>query len=612
MTTLIRFSPRKGASVDPALDLTIAGEAITVGRAQDNDVRLVDARVRFHHAVITLNDVGVTITAVDGQTITVGHGDATSATLRSPADTVKIGPYSVSLASPIPDRANTVLIFEAGESGDLNEAVLSRKYFDIFSYELPNIRLISTLFTFAIFVLFFTIPMAFAPGRLVLPTINPVEAPEGTIVSGTGAPKLGKIEKIAKLTPGFKIMTLWNVGSMSNGHSSFGTQCQSCHEDPFVSVRSEACMACHDEIGQHADPHISPVSDLNNQQCEDCHHEHKGTKQAIQRDQGSCITCHRDLKQKAPKTELLNVTDFGKNHPEFAPIFVDDPILKTTVRHRHGEPNPPEDHSNLKFPHMKHLNPLGVKSPNGPPEILDCSSCHIPENGGANLRPVLFEANCQRCHQLQFEPKHPEWHLPHAQPKEVANRILGFYSQAALNGEVFDKDKDVLFARPGKPIEAAGLPAANVRAQTSAALSSSIARSTCGQCHVTDAPKEGADPLDWTVRTVWVPVNYMKKAQFTHAKHVTMGCESCHDSRKSNGGSEAVLPGIETCRNCHAGEAGAPQRIATTCVSCHGFHRDGVIPMTPAKQKSAAIASPTQTAGKGSDITPQPEQPVHD
>ena len=52
MSTLFRFIPRVGASIDPRLDRLIAEPEVTVGRSPDSGVQLKRAGMRYHHAVI--------------------------------------------------------------------------------------------------------------------------------------------------------------------------------------------------------------------------------------------------------------------------------------------------------------------------------------------------------------------------------------------------------------------------------------------------------------------------------------------------------------------------------------------------------------------------------
>lgn len=69
------------------------------------------------------------------------------------------------------------------------------------------------------------------------------------------------------------------------------------------------------------------------------------------------------------------------------------------------------------------------------------------------------------------------------------------------------------------------------------------------------------------VAGVWFP-----KSVFDHGSHTTMTCASCHQAEKSKAATDLLLPDIASCRMCHAGEKGADDRLASGCISCHGYH----------------------------------------
>ena len=73
------------------------------------------------------------------------------------------------------------------------------------------------------------------------------------------------------------------------------------------------------------------------------------------------------------------------------------------------------------------------------------------------------------------------------------------------------------------------------------------------------------------VSGVWYP-----EAKFTHAKHVTVKCEDCHDARKSKESADVLIPGVGNCRACHGG-AYAKDKVATTCIACHDYHQSATL-----------------------------------
>ena len=578
MSTLFRFIPRVGASIDPRLDRSIAEPEVTVGRAAGCGLQLKRAGVRYHHAVIREDGQYLSIEALPGGTLKKDGVETSRVTLR-PGDSVRIGAYLFTLTEADPvDLADHVVTVTAAEEGAFDEAVQAKSYLQHFDITLPNIRLYAFILSVVVFLLFFIVPIIFGP----------------THMGSSWTTKAGREEAALSVHDGiFHSAALWNVGEISSAHKAFGTNCKSCHENAFVPVRSSSCLACHSGIGQHADPHMAPDVDLTKERCESCHHEHKGMTLATKDDQSDCVSCHRDIKDSAPQTKLRDVTDFGTGHPEFSPSLVQDAATRTVARFPLDDKNA-VDNSHLKFTHMTHLKLEKVKKA-GEKAGSTCATCHEEAPGGMVFKPVSYDQNCADCHQLQFEPLHPEWRLPHGHPEDVANRLRGYYSEAALRNETFPAPSSDIFAKPG-----ADLPPPTptgkqmVDAKTAEAMMSAIARSACGECHVTNPPEAGADPSAWKVLPVYVPDRFLPKAQFRHDKHNTMTCQGCHAAETSDGGVAALLPGIETCKGCHAGEGGAPQRIASRCVDCHVFHN----PEHPVEGGNLRAAAAAMESGK--------------
>jgi predicted CXXCH cytochrome family protein len=69
--------------------------------------------------------------------------------------------------------------------------------------------------------------------------------------------------------------------------------------------------------------------------------------------------------------------------------------------------------------------------------------------------------------------------------------------------------------------------------------------------------------------------SFFPKAKFSHAAHEGATCTSCHAALTSESSEDVLLPSIETCRSCHAGEH-TEIRTPSTCVSCHDFHSETV------------------------------------
>jgi hypothetical protein len=573
---------KSGKSGAARADLRLDEPEIRIGRSRACGLKLPHAGVRFEHAVMRFADGSLVLTALPGATLGAPGKTVPTARLARLGDTAQIGPYRLTLAAISPAGDPTVEILQEGPAEEGEEA-LTRRHFAAFGSVLPNVRLWGFTLACALVLLFFISPLVSHPGVGSLHT--------DTVSGRNGPPSL--LQSVA-----FNVTGLWNVGRISAVHSSFGANCANCHQVPFIPTRSSACLSCHQTIGQHADPHLAPAADISQQRCETCHLEHKGIEMAIRDRQSDCAACHADIRAWAPNTMEQNASDFGRQHPQFKASLIDDAVLHTTRKFVIGDTKAP-DNSNLKFTHATHLKLADLVSKIGPGKAgaETCALCHELAPGGVSFKPVPFESACSACHTLQFEPDFPQWRLPHGHPEEVESRVAGFYARAVLEGKTFFTPPLDPFRKPGAPPPAPPpTGVALVDSMTAQAMMSSIARSSCGECHLVLPPKQGQPATAWKIAPVFVPDRYMPSTLFNHDQHATSTCESCHASRTSNGGPTEVLPGIETCRNCHTGESGGAQRIASTCISCHRFHDDSMPIM---KQAAAA----PKTAGGGSQFS---------
>lgn len=539
MAVLFHFAPRAGAAIDPRRDLLLEGEAITIGRAPRSDLRLSDAAIRYEHAVLSAGADGLRLRML-------GAAPGTpEILLDAPGAFALIGPFRLTRAAAEPGADAVVVVTPepvapGGEAG----AAWYQRAFDV---SLPNVRLMALILCCVIALLGFAVPLALAPH----------------VATG------GALARLAASS--------WNVGVMSRAHRFFGDNCAACHGAAFARVSQNACLHCHTGIGQHADPVLAPAADLRGQRCETCHREHKGEVLATRAEQADCAACHVNIHATAPGSTLRPAGDFAFLHPDFAPSLVTDAALRKVAPVAAGVADPP-DASGLRFTHAHHLGLPQLRKPGD----AACAQCHVPDASAASFKPVTYAAACASCHAMAFEPRHPEWHLPHGNAGEIQSRIAGYYARAILAGEAFPPPAPGLFARPG-----AAPPAdppqgqALADALTEAAMASSIRRSDCGECHVVTKSTPGAGPAAWHVAPVYVPERFLPRAKFSHASHATTPCATCHAARKSDGGPVALLPPIGTCRQCHAGEQAEGARVASSCVTCHGFHQPAHPLMTP-------------------------------
>jgi predicted CXXCH cytochrome family protein len=244
-----------------------------------------------------------------------------------------------------------------------------------------------------------------------------------------------------------------------------------------------------------------------------------------------------------------------------------------------------------------HLALGGIRSPTGK-RVLECRACHQPEAGGARMQPISMERHCTECHRLDFDPADPERQVPHGDAQAALTMLVEYYSAQYLKGypdPLAVAVPNAELRRPGPRLTQEEREATLRRAHEKAM---SVARDlferrACTTCHTVERAMDARGGLAWKIAPVRLTAVWMPNARFDHARHGTAltRCETCHDAEHSRVASDVLMPGIAVCRTCHAGAeppAIHQQLIASSCMSCHAFHRGteplwgAVRTMTPA------------------------------
>jgi hypothetical protein len=237
--------------------------------------------------------------------------------------------------------------------------------------------------------------------------------------------------------------------------------------------------------------------------------------------------------------------------------------------------------TNLRFPHAKHLDPKGVKSPTKGRVKLECASCHVSDASGRGFEPVSFEKQCQQCHTLQFEPAVTAREVPHGKPADAAMVIDEFYANLALKGtrdsfqKAFGVPGEGLLRRVGEPSDAErrnALALATAKAHRVAADLFEVR--VCKQCHDVSR-KTAKGGVEWDVAPVKLDAHWMPHARFDHRAHAQAKCADCHDVSHSTRASDVAMPAIAKCRECHGGSRPVEGKVTSNCMLCHGFHDSG-------------------------------------
>ncbi len=554
MRWLIRRVLKKGKGAVSYEEDVHYGDVLTIGRAADQAIFLPDLRAALNHARVTLLSSGqykVESLIIAGIRV---NGDITYATTVAAGAIVEIGNTRLTLLPPPQDFDGGVEISTLDKTEQQAEKDRRAKPTRLVQTSLSKRKPAWILFTL---ILVFC---------LALPMI-------GHFIPGFG--------ELLKHTPLPSSMS-WNPGTIDASHQFFGADCGKCHQKAFLTVRDDACLTCHANTPAHADAAKFNMPQLGNAECRTCHQDHNGARGLIRTDQRLCSDCHISLKahtQNASKFD--DVGDFGTSHPEFKIDLPGWDAAGKFAPQRVTFASDLKENSGLKFNHLKHLKPDGLEAPKGH-RTLDCNSCHVPDAGGAKMRPVNFEAMCHDCHTLGFDALSPDREVPHGKVSEVIYMLNEYYARVALEGGYADAKSPVIVQerrRPGSPPlsqQQQQEALAWARDRTLQVTESLFTGRACTTCHKVTPPRTVSDP--WQIAPVRVSGVWYTDAKFTHAKHVTVKCEDCHAARKSEQSADLLIPGIDNCKTCHGG-AYAKGKVATTCVSCHDYHQSASLKM---------------------------------
>jgi hypothetical protein len=425
-------------------------------------------------------------------------------------------------------------------------------------------------------------------------------------------------------------------GKLAAVHSSLNSRCAECHEDftplsgdsagsqgllSLLSFNSQAahtfhankasCAKCHQS--QAANPHHSNQLAADVASCAACHADHRGDTAMLARpaDQ-ACTICHQDIAAHRSRSlfaaPIQNVAQFAKtaasefSHPPFRSL-------------------PKTDNNHFKFNHQLHMLPgqwpkdgkpagawkLGQipaelreqyrTSPEQPLDSLvqlDCKSCHVTEQAGQYMMPVVFEQHCRACHPLEVaktvDGKFTSWNIRHGlKQSELREILLGISASTSAGVPAEDKSQPRL--TPNLPLP--GKTPGNNLAQNLGdpeqvdAWQKSLFREQCLKCHADESPAPAilAEPTDFI--KPYLPARWFKHASFNHRTHESWAnCRDCHagafgtdaPSKPPLDDGQVLIPNIDNCVQCHAPQSSQATFRATArfdCAECHRYHQQG-------------------------------------
>lgn len=353
------------------------------------------------------------------------------------------------------------------------------------------------------------------------------------------------------------------TGPVSNHHRLTENQCSSCHEEsPFRGTPDDRCTSCH-AVKPHKGVTSAISSDTEGAACVTCHREHHGQRSLVPVESPLCTSCHERIEARVPGALGKNVSSFA-SHPEFATVAAragQSPSLSGRA-HLSSRPRPV---TALKFSHAKHL-PREVGDGGSRPSSpnVACKSCHVPAERGSEstMRPVGFDAHCSRCHSIELDERAAGKRVPHGSEQRAFDAVLAGLAQYYV-----------------------GRDAGAMRASTGGTQEERLEREArdleqalytegkgCMKCHdvTTEAPRSGKSR--YLVVPPAIPAKWMFAASFSHDRHRSADCMSCHEGAAvSVSASDVLLPGVDRCRECHA-DPGTPGKVESPCLECHRYH----------------------------------------
>ncbi len=593
MKCLIRRVLRRTSAGQVHQDSVCETETLTLGRATGQQVFLPDMQVALRHAIIRpLSKDHFSLQAVGANQMRVNRRIVQTAVLK-PGDHIALGRSRLALIPPPPghDLALEILPMAEGAAGThAGAGALTLKATGMSARPWAWLAFLLVIGLCLAVPLFIGFKVADARGSMESNTRGTTVESNAMLANMETAPNLPDSET-------------WSPGRLSAVHRFIGRDCARCHVAPFQPVQNSACLHCHVNLAAHADSEAAlSVTDLRQARCTACHQEHMGNAALIGTDDRTCTACHADPHGRMAGSDLPTVKDFAADHPQFRVALLQlDADWHVSTRPASMDAPGLVRMPGLKFPHDVHLTASGVKRSDGTLETTSCATCHVPDPGRVGFKPMTYKAQCQRCHELGFEPGDPRTQLPHGSAEAAWQFLQGYYAHLALAGGVHDAAAPAAvagFRAPGQALSGGERQAALAWADAKAA---SVAREVfsyrlCVGCHqVREAPAGAAAP--WQIAPVVQQDHWFPAAAFNHGAHATMSCDSCHAARRSKTNTEVLMPAIATCRQCHAANAATGMQVSSTCITCHAFHKAARHSMAGSLVPADFLVQPLVTPG---------------
>ncbi|MEX0341593.1 MAG: cytochrome c3 family protein, partial [Erythrobacter sp.] len=509
MSFLIRTIDHTASGREIVRDREIEGVTLTIGRATTNDVVIQDLAVEQHHVSASLDERGRVKLEAQTNRDFAFDGYKTSNVQFDPATggTLALGLYSLAFAKE-PD--GQVLVIVRREERELGDRDAVRK-FDLAS-AMPSKRVAAWLGVLAILAAFLAVPVW------------------TNLARADKQPGADGIDQVAWDAS-------WSTGKLSLAHHALEKNCEACHVTPFVSVRDETCLSCHQDIGDHAaqdrlaisrgpmssgDALLWQIADVFGKEgpeaCTTCHTEHEGAGRMEPAAQQFCSSCHETMDARLADTTLGNAHDFGTDHPELQALvhgkLGSEKLTRVTL-----DGKAREDHG-LRFPHAMHLsttNGVARMAGNLPDygEALVCADCHRPTDDRNGLLPVDMESDCESCHSLVYDKVGSTFRtLRHGDVAQMRADLIAM-DRAPRSPITSGLRRPGEFKRGGRYFQDFGRPTQNYIGIARALSQEGV----CGECHIPTGSGSTA-----SVVPVFQRRHYFLNGRFDHEAHVQEDC----------------------------------------------------------------------------------------
>ncbi len=429
----------------------------------------------------------------------------------------------------------------------------------------------------------------------------------------------------------FKDSRVYSSGRLSEPHAVLEKECAACHVQKAgvfsAKAADNACLDCHDGPIHHANSTKSPdcsachrehrgrinLSAASNQACAECHANLSaaGSTSRYTNQIRSLEDGHPEIRALAGASRTPG--NIKLNHAiHMKPIRRGPPgptvQLECSDCHRSAAVHltwPYADPLQLNY-YPSYLRKISTDNTLAIAPITPKPS--KPSSGREYMAPVKFATACAGCHSLAFDKRFDEG-APHDKPEEIGPFLFQkFWTYIAAHPnelrEMQDPERD-LTSRPLPPRTRA-VTASQWVAEKTAVAEELLWHKTCVQCHemsltsLRDTRIARWSPSDTggatriastsraeasteqddrfrihdtnlpTVAPANITLQWMPHARFDHGAHDGFTCASCHaKALTSTESSDVLIPGIATCKTCHAPGS---QHAESRCFECHTYH----------------------------------------